>query len=66
MTSAEIWYSVSRVTKLALDLSVIYNQTFAPDLWKQLARELHFKSLKEKIVLPETLDALGQISAAQI
>jgi hypothetical protein len=49
--------------ELALDLSVIYNQTFARDLWKQLARELHFESLKEKIVLPETLDALGQISA---
>ncbi len=49
--------------ELALDLSVIYNQTFARDLWKQLARELHFESLKEKIVLPETLNALGQISA---
>jgi hypothetical protein len=49
--------------ELALDLSVIYNQTFARDLWKQLARELHFESLREKIVLPETLDALGQISA---
>src|SRR5260370_9360982 len=49
--------------ELALDLSVIYNQTFARDLWKQLARELHFESLKEQIVLPETLDALGQISS---
>src|SRR6266581_485049 len=49
--------------ELALDLSIIYNQTFAPDLWKQLAHELQFASLKEKIVFPETLDALGQISA---
>ncbi len=49
--------------ELALDLSVIYNQTFARDLWKQLAYELQFESLKEKIVLSETLDALGQISA---
>jgi hypothetical protein len=49
--------------ELALDLSIIYNQTFARDLWKQLAHELQFASLNEKIVLPETLDALGQISA---
>ena len=49
--------------KLALDLSLIYNQTFAHELWNQLARELQFKSLKDKIVLPETLEALGQISA---
>ena len=49
--------------ELAMDLSIIYNQTFAPDLWKQLAHELQFASLKEKIVFPETLDALGQISA---
>jgi len=49
--------------KLALDLSLIYNQTFAQELWNQLARELQFKSLKDKIVLPETLEALGQISA---
>jgi len=48
---------------LALDLSVIYNQTFARDLWRQLAQELQFESLKDKIALPETLDALGQISA---
>jgi hypothetical protein len=48
---------------LALDLSVIYNQTFARDLWQQLAQELQFESVKDKIVLPETLDALGQISA---
>lgn len=49
--------------KLALDLGVIYNQTFARDLWNQLAHELAFESLKDKIVLPETLEALGQISA---
>ncbi len=49
--------------RLALDLSTIYNQTFARDLWNQLARELQFESLKDKIVLPETLEALGQISA---
>src|SRR5260370_108396 len=49
--------------RLALDLSTIYNQTFARDLWNQLARELQFESLKDKIVLPETLEASGQISA---
>jgi hypothetical protein len=49
--------------KLALDLGVIYNQTFARDLWDQLAHELEFESLKHKIVVAETLEALGQISA---
>nr|BBH87550.1 hypothetical protein KTC_23010 [Thermosporothrix sp. COM3] len=48
---------------LALDLSVMYNHTFARDLWFQLARELEFEALQDKIVLPETLNALGQISA---
>ncbi len=49
--------------KLALDLGIIYNQTFARDLWDQLARELRFEAIKDEIVLPETLEALGQISA---
>lgn len=48
---------------LALDLGTIYNQTFARDLWFQLAHDLEFESLKDQIVLPETLEALGQISA---
>ncbi|MGH2508709.1 MAG: hypothetical protein ACRDHZ_15090, partial [Ktedonobacteraceae bacterium] len=48
---------------LALDLSTIYNQTFAHDLWHQLAHDLQFESLKDQIVLPETLESLGQISA---
>jgi hypothetical protein len=49
--------------KLALDLSNIYNQTFARDLWDQLACELGFEAIKDEIVLPEALEALGQISA---
>ncbi len=49
--------------KLALDLSSIYNQTFACGLWHQLAHELGFEAIKNEIVLPETLEALGQISA---
>lgn len=52
-----------KTDKLALDLGVVYNQTFASDLWNQLARELEFESLKYKIVRQETLEALGQISA---
>lgn len=48
---------------LALDLGTIYNQTFAHDLWQQLAHDLQFESLQDHIVLPETLEALGQISA---
>ena len=48
---------------LAMDLSAIYNQTFARDLWHQLARDLQFELLKDQMVLPETLEALGQISA---
>jgi hypothetical protein len=48
---------------LALDLSTIYNQTFARDLWQQLAHDLGFESLKDQVVLPEALEALGQISA---
>lgn len=48
---------------LALDLGTIYNQTFAHALWDQLAHDLQFESLKDQITLPETLEALGQISA---
>lgn len=50
---------------LALDLGMIYSQTFAHDLWYQLAHDLQFESLKDQIVLPETLEALGQISARE-
>lgn len=48
---------------LALNLSTIYNQAFARDLWHQLAHDLQFESLKDQMVLPETLEALGQIAA---
>lgn len=48
---------------LALDLSTIYSQAFARDLWNQLAQDLQFASLKDQITLPETLESLGQISA---
>ncbi|GHO61268.1 hypothetical protein KSC_001600 [Ktedonobacter sp. SOSP1-52] len=50
---------------LALDLGTVYNQAFAHDLWQQLAHDLEFESLKDRVVLPETLEALGQISARQ-
>lgn len=49
--------------KLALDLSLIYNQSFAPQLWNRLMHELQLTAVKDRIVLPETLEALGQISA---
>lgn len=49
--------------KLAIDLSLIYNQTFARELWNRLTQELGLQPLKDRIALPETLEALGQISA---
>ncbi|HEX2913493.1 MAG TPA: hypothetical protein VH186_22005 [Chloroflexia bacterium] len=49
--------------KLALDLTALYNPRFARDLWFQLADVLQFQSLRDKIIEPEALEALGQISA---
>lgn len=49
--------------RLALDLNVTYNQNFAGQLWQHLAEELGFENLINRIVQPQTLEALGQISA---
>lgn len=49
--------------RLALDLSLIYNQSFARELWNRLTAELKLGAVRDRIVLPETLDAIGQISA---
>ena len=50
-------------SRLALDLSTIYDQTFARKLWAQMAQTFDFTALQDRIIQPEMLDGLGQIAA---
>jgi hypothetical protein len=51
-----------RMRELSLDLSSVYDPDFATRLWERLAEEFDFFDVKNNIVKPETLTALGEIA----
>lgn len=54
-----------RMRELSLDLSSVYDPDFAKRLWERLAYEFDYADIKDNIVKPETLKALGEISTRE-
>lgn len=54
-----------RMRNFSLDLTTIYDSTFAENLWHLLAKEFDFRDLQADVVAPHTLQSLGEIAARQ-
>lgn len=54
-----------RMRDLSLDLTTIYDEEFATNLWSLLAKEFDFLDVRDKVVSADTLGSLGEISARQ-
>jgi len=52
-----------RMNDLKIDLTSLYDSDFAPNLWRLMAKQFNFEAERDRIVHPETLEALGEISA---
>jgi hypothetical protein len=52
-----------RMKDLQIDLTTLYDRSFAPRLWDLLAERFDFRSHQTRIAEAETLQALGEISA---
>mgnify|MGYP005848961025 FL=1 len=52
-----------RMKDLQIDLTTLYDEQFAPKLWDLMATHFDFEGEKQRIADPETLVALGQITA---
>jgi len=52
-----------RMKDLQIDLTTLYDRSFAPRLWDLLAERFDFRSHQARIADAETLQALGEISA---
>ncbi|MBN1877090.1 MAG: hypothetical protein JXA33_22900 [Anaerolineae bacterium] len=56
---------IHRVLQVSLDLSTVYDREFPGRLWQRLAKTFDFEEHQARILSPECLDALGQISSRQ-
>jgi hypothetical protein len=56
---------LQRMAETSLDLTAVYDRQFAARLWGRLAEEFGFREVAADIVRPETLAALGEISARE-
>lgn len=56
---------IHRVLQASLDLSTVYDREFPARLWGRLAKNFDFEEHQARVLSPECLDALGQISARQ-
>lgn len=56
---------IHRVLQVSLDLGTIYDNQFPTRLWQRLAKSFDFEDHQTRILSPECLDALGQISSRQ-
>jgi hypothetical protein len=56
---------IHRVLQVSLDLSTVYDREFPDRLWSRLSRSFDFEEHQTRILSPECLNALGQISARQ-
>ncbi len=54
-----------RMRNFSLDLTTIYDNSFAENLWHLLAKEFDFRDVEDAVVAPYTLRALGEIAARQ-
>jgi hypothetical protein len=54
-----------RMRNFSLDLTTIYDNSFAENLWRLLAKEFDFRDVEDAVVAPCTLRALGEIAARQ-
>jgi hypothetical protein len=54
-----------RIRNFSLDLTAIYDDSFAENLWHLLAKEFDFRDVADAVVSPYTLRALGEIAARQ-
>ncbi len=54
---------IHRLLQASLDLRTVYDRDFPARLWGNLAREHRFEEHRDRIMTPETLEALGQIGA---
>lgn len=54
---------LARLKELSIDLTDLYDTTFARNLWEKLAQEFDFATEASSVVDEWTLDALGNISA---
>lgn len=54
-----------RMRNFSLDLTTIYDDSFAENLWHLLAKEFDFRDVADAVVSPYTLRALGEIAARQ-
>ncbi len=54
-----------RMRNFSLDLTTIYDDRFAENLWRLLAKEFDFRDVADAVVSPYTLRALGEIAARQ-
>ncbi len=54
---------VHRALQASLDLSAVYNSNFPDRLWGRLAELFEFEEHRERILSPECLTALGEISS---
>lgn len=54
-----------RMRNFSLDLTTIYDDSFAENLWRLLAKEFDFRDVADAVVSPHTLRALGEIAARQ-
>ncbi|XWX02494.1 hypothetical protein VZO05_08240 [Aggregatilineales bacterium SYSU G02658] len=52
-----------RMKDLQIDLTSLYNENFASNLWKLMAKQFNFEAEKDRVVEQETLQALGEITA---
>ncbi len=56
---------IHRVLQVSLDLSTVYDNQFPERLWQRLAKSFDYEEHQTRILSPECLSALGQISARQ-
>lgn len=54
-----------RLRNFSLDLTTIYDNSFAENLWNLLAKEFDFSDVADAVVMQHTLRALGEIAARQ-
>lgn len=54
-----------RMRNFSLDLTTIYDDAFASNLWHLLAKEFDFRDIQDQVVSNHTLQALGEIASRQ-
>lgn len=56
---------IQRLSQYKLDLNSLYSASFARNLWGLMAEEFDFSAYADRIISPDTLDALGEIASRE-